>query len=369
MTNVDKSIVDDEIIKKINDNKKYNEIILEYYEKFISEFNNGYENTIRNKITNMSKCNEFWFLEKFELPKEKHLLNQNLCRDKFCSNCKKATQASRMAKYNDELKTYKDRLYHLTLTVPNVKGSKLKETVKHMQKCFKYLIEYIRGSRKTKDIDFESWGYEGAVRSLEVTFNNDRKESYHPHYHVALVLNDDILSKKNIENKYSYDFYTDNGIPLLNRFFNKEEILIQKIWYLLINKIRVNKKNIDSLDIGYSCSIDKFEEDKYAELFKYITKEKDEKGQVLTYDNFRHLYYGLYRIKQIQGYGCLYKIKEDIDIELFEDMYEEYLESLRQKEKSSRVLQTPEELLLDYKYKIISKKLYFEYLRDTYFLN
>lgn len=363
MLNVETSIVDKDIVKKIADNKKYNEIILEYYKKFVSEFNNGYENTLNNKIFNMEKCNDFWLLEKFDIRKEKHLLNQNLCRDKFCSNCKKATQSARIAKYNDELSLYKDRLHHLTLTVPNVVGDDLKDTVKHMQKCFKYLIEYIRGSRKTEGIDFSSWGYEGAVRSLEVTFNNNRETPYHPHYHIALVLKKDVLSKKNIINKYSYNLYQDP--PVLETIFSEEEVLIQKIWYLLINKIRVNKKNIDSLECGYSCTMDKFEEEKYAELFKYITKEKDENGQVLTYDNFRSLYYGLYRVKQIQGYGCLFSIKEDIDLELFEDMYLEYLELLRQTEKSSRVLQTPEDLLLDDKYKLISKKLFFKHLADT----
>lgn len=367
MLSVKNSIVSKDIVKKMTDNKEYNKIILEYYENLIHEFNDDYKNTLNNKIYNMNKCNEFWLLEKFDIKKEKHLLNQNLCRDKFCSNCKKVVQSARMAKYNDELKTYKDRLYHLTLTVPNVKGSDLKSTVKHMQKSFKYLIEYIRGSRKTKDIDFSSWGYEGAVRSLEVTFNNTKEFSYHPHYHIAIVFNDDVISKKDIINKYSYDFYQNP--PMLETIFSKEEILIQKIWYLLINEIRVNKKNIDQLDIGYSCSMDKFEEDKYAELFKYMTKEKDEDGQVLTYDNFRNLYYGLYRVKQIQGYGCLYKIKEDVNLEKFEDMYKEYLEVLREKEKSSRVLETPEDLLLDDEFKLISKKLYFEHLADTLSLN
>lgn len=374
MANVDNSMMDKIMIEKVIDNKKYNEIILDYYrklavdEEFINRYlsiatgkeHNDYKYTLSNKVVNIDACNKYWILDKYEIHKIKDLISQNLCRDKFCSNCKKVKQSGRMAKYNDELGLYKDRLYHLTLTIPNVEGLELRQTIKHMAKCFLYLTQYLKGNRKTKGIDLISWGYEGAVRSLEVTFKED---SYHPHYHVALVLNNDVLSKKDIDNTYSYDF--KNGSPELRKLFCEEEILIQKIWYLLINKIRVNKKNIDSLDLGYSCSIDKFEEDNYAELFKYMTKEVDEKGFVLTYDNFRILYYSLYNVKQIQGYGVLYRIKDNIDLEEFELLYKEFIDSLRQKEKASRVLETPEDLLKDVKYKLISRKSYFKHLRDT----
>lgn len=374
MANVENSMMDKIMIEKVIDNKKYNEIILDYYKKLSldEEFINkhlyksvgkgydDYKNTLINKIINIDVCNKFWVLDKYKNHLIKDLISQNLCRDKFCSNCKKVKQSARMAKYNDELGLYKDKLYHLTLTIPNVEGLKLRQAIKHMAKCFKYLTEYLRGSRKTKDIDFLSWGYEGAVRSLEVTFKDD---SYHPHYHVALVLNDDVLSKKDIENTYSYNYRS--GTPELKRLFSKEEVLIQKVWYLLINKVRVNKKNIDLLDLGYSCSMDKFKEDNYTELFKYMTKEVNEEGYIFTYDNFKILYYSLYNVKQIQGYGCLYRIKDNIDLEEFELLYREFIESLRQKEKASRVLQTPEDLLLDDKYKLISRKSYFKHLRDT----
>lgn len=383
MPNIEIPIVDKDIVKKIIEHKKYNRIIIDYYSKlsndsdFIKGFLNvlnssdkkkyknidDYKGTLSNRTFNMSKCNSFWFLDKYDQIKEKHLINQNLCRDKFCSNCKKATQAARMFKYNDELKHYDGSLYHLTLTLPSVAGDHLKDTIKHMATCFKYLIQYLRGDRKTKGIDFSSFGYEGALRSLEVTINNEKENPYHPHYHVALVLDPNVLSKKYIENTYSYNF--KNGYPELRNLFSKEEILIQKVWYLLINKIRVNKKNIDELDLGYSCKMDKFKEGDYAELFKYLTKEVDEAGKVFTYENFKHLYKGLYRVKQIQGYGVLYRIKDVIDLEEFNSLYEDYLNSLNEIEKPSSVVETPEDLLLDTQYKLISRKSYFKYLREV----
>ncbi|AFS79925.1 replication protein RepB (plasmid) [Gottschalkia acidurici 9a] len=414
MTNVSKPIVTGDILNKVIENRKHNGVIINYYEKFTQEFINittinkysghvtkinnntgevldsyfsedvyierifqsndsdiiskerdSYIDTLNNKIHNIKKCNQFWLIDKYEKQRIKDVKNRNLCRDKFCSNCKKVTQAVRMAKYIPELQQYDGRLHHLTLTLPNVSGEDLRGTVKHMAECFAKLIRYLSGNAKIKDIDFSSWGYEGAIRSLEVTFNNYRDKIYHPHYHVALVLNNDVLSKKNIENKYSYDFRS--GSPELRNLFSKEEILIQKIWRLLIDGKRVNKENIDNLEIGYTCVMDKFKENDYAELFKYLTKEVDENKRIFTYENFKALYHGLYRVKQIQGYGVLYRIKDAINEEEFNSKYDEFIELLGQKEKPSSVSETPEDLLSDDKYILISRKSDFEHLKEILF--
>ncbi|NLL02352.1 MAG: protein rep [Mollicutes bacterium] len=315
--------------------------------------------TLINNSENISFCNKYWLLDKYEIQKVKDYKRTNLCKNKFCANCKKVKQASRMAKYIPELEQYKDNLYHLVLTLPNVPGKDLRNTINHMSKCFRSLIRIIRGERKIYGINFDSWGYEGAIRSLEVTYLLD---SYHPHYHVALVLNDDFMSKKNISNTYSFNYRT--SIPELTKLFNKEEILIQKIWFLLVNNQRVTKNNIDSLDIGYSCTIDKFAEGHYVELFKYLTKEVQEDGTVLDYNNFKTLYISLYRLKQIQGYGCLYQITDDGDLEGLEAEYDILIERLREKENPEEVLETPQDLSKDKNYLLISRKSYFKYLRQ-----
>ena len=359
MQSIDNALIDKDIIKSVIDNREYNKIIIQYYQKFAEEFHDNYKNTLQNKSFNISNCNKYWLLDKYEQQRIKDLKKQNLCRDKFCSNCKKVKQSARMARYIPELELHKDKLYHLTLTVPNCNGQALKDTIKHMSKCFRYLIQYLRGYKETDGIDFSSWGYEGAVRSLEVTFNRD---DYHPHFHVGLILDPNLLSRKDIVNTYSYDFR--KSVPELKRLFSHQEILIQKIWYLLINSIRVNKKNIDSLNEGYSCTMDKFLEGDYAELFKYITKEKDDDGHILSYDNFKTLYEALYRLKQIQGYGCLYRINDDFNLEEYEALYQEFIEKIRKKESPAEVLEKPQELILDTQYKLISRKSYFKYLRS-----
>lgn len=364
MTNIENAIVSREILENVIQNREYNKTIISFYGKFSDEMastnNLAFQGDVLNNISErIESCNKFWTLDKYEKQKLKDVKSQNLCRDKFCSNCKKVKQSARMAKYMGELETYSDRLHHLTLTLPNVTGEELPYTIKHMSKCFKTLIRYLTGNLSIKGLDFNSWGYEGAVRSLEVTFKGD---SYHPHYHIGLVMDPGAIGKKNITNTYSYNY--KNGIPELKRLFSDQEILIQKIWYLLINKEKVTKKNIDSLEIGYSCTIDKFPKDQFVELFKYMTKETDEDGKVLTYNNFIALYYALYRVKQIQGYGCLYKITDDIDLEEYEALYKEFIDEIRKKESPATVMEKPQELILDTQYKIISRKSYFKYLRE-----
>lgn len=361
MQSIENALVQTTTISSIIDNNKYNKIIIDYYRKFAEEFEDNYKKTLENKIVNLENCNNFWLLDKYQEQKIKDLKKQNLCKDKFCSNCKKVKQSARMSRYIPELEKHKGNLYHLTLTVPNCSGENLKVTYKIMAKAFRQLIRYIRGTDKVKGINFNSFSYKGAVRSLEVTFKGNE---YHPHFHVGIILDSNVLGKKSIENTYSYDYR--KGVPELKRLFSKEEILIQKIWFLLINGRKVTVNNIWRLKEGYSCTMDKFKENDFAELFKYITKEKDEEGNLLTYDNFKTLYKALYRLKQIQGYGCLFQITDDIDVEEYESLYKEFIENIRKKESPVEVLERPQELLLDNQYKLISRKSYFKYLRELY---
>lgn len=358
---IENALVPKELLQNVVENIEYNKVIIDYYTKFYKEDGKiaFSKDTLERNTIRLEHCNRFWQLDKYQVQKIKDFRKTNLCHDKFCANCKKVKQAARMAKYIPEIEQYKDRLFHLTLTLPNCSGDELNQTYKKMAKAFKSLIRYLTGNLNIKGIDFESWGYEGAVRSLEVTFKGN---SYHPHFHVGIVLGSQLLGKKTIINKYSYNYIT--GIQELKRLFCEQEVLIQKIWYLLLNNIKVTKKAIDELEEGYSCTLDKFPEQEYAELFKYMTKETDEDGKVLTYENFISLYYGLYRIKQIQGYGCLYKITDDGDLESLEEQYENFIQEIRKKESPMMVYERPQDLLLDTEYKLISRKNYFKYLRQ-----
>jgi len=346
--------VSKDLLVNIISNIEYNKIIIDYYKELEKEVFGPKKDIITKKIEYIRDCNKYWDIDKYKIQKVKDFKRTNLCKDKFCSNCKKVKQSARMTKYLPELEKYKNISYHLTLTAPTVKGEDLKDRINLMAQSFRKLINYISGKKRIKGVDFE-WGYKGAIRSLEVTFKDN---IFHPHYHCLLLLDSLQMSDKVIKNDYSYSYGE------YKHSFSEEEILIQKMWYLLINKKTVNKKNIDSLNIGYSCKLDKLQPNDYNELFKYMIKEIQEDGQLLTYNQFKTLYFALYRVKQIQGYGILYNVTDDGDIQSVIDEYNNIIEKLKEIESPERILEKPSELLKDKEYILISRKSYFKYLRE-----
>lgn len=349
----DISISKEHLIDIIN-HKEYNKTIVSYYERLASEF----DLSLGNQIENISSCNSWWLIDHYRNQKIKDFKKTNLCKDKFCNNCKKVKQASRLTKFMPIINSFsKDKyIYHLVLTVPNCKGSELKDTIVKMFKSFSYVINYLKLKKKIKDVDFEKYFYAGAIRSLEVTFKGD---SYHPHLHCIIALDKPLNEDKHITNTYSKS--KKNGF----RKFTEFEILIQKIWYLLNNSERVNKKSIDNLDLGYSCIIDPIDESSIYEVFKYMTKSTDEKSNILTYDNFKVLYFALYRVRQIQGYGCFYNIKDDDSlIDQVDEYYDVLISILKTKEDPIEVCEAPEDLLCDNENLLISRNKIFKIYRD-----
>jgi hypothetical protein len=264
-----------------------------------------------------------------------------------------------MARFMPEIReaSRKHKISQLVLTCPNVPGEQLAETIDRLFKSMAKLIEYLKGKEKIKGIDFTEFGYRGAIRSLEITFKGDE---YHPHLHV-LMAHDGEIGEKNRINCYSFDKYN----PKVVRMFSDFEIVIQKIWFLLMNGMKVIKANIEALEVGYSCMMDEFRDNDFIELFKYMTKATDEEGNLMTYENFRTLYFTLHRVRQIQGYGIFFRIKDEDLEDLVDEKYNELIEQLRQKEIPESVHETPQELLKTfYQYTIISRKRIYAYIRN-----
>lgn len=341
----------DEVIK----HKDYNKIIIEHYQRLASEYPNV---NFSSNIENMSNCNSWWLMDHYQDQKIKDFKKTSLCKDKFCSNCKKVKQASRLSKFVPMIEDLvKDKyIYHLVLTVPNCNGTNLKDIIKKMFKNFYSLNRYLNLNLKIRGLDFSQYGYSGSIRSLEVTYN---KDDYHPHLHCIIALDHLLDDDRCIKNIYSKS--RKNGY----RKFTDFEILIQKIWFLLNNDIKVTKKNIDELEVGYSCTVDPIDESSLFEVFKYMTKTKDEKNNIIPYDNFKTLYFALYRVRQIQGYGCFYNVKDDDSIiDQVDDFYDVIINILKTKEDPVEVCEAPQDLLLDNENLIISRKKIYSYLRQ-----
>lgn len=345
-------------------NSKRNDIVVDYLLRLLDEaaaddifLNNrlvdsSSKNRILNRIDSLYSCNRFWNIDRYDLAKIKDFKKTNLCHDKFCNNCKKVKQAGRMAKFMPLISDF-ENLYHLTLTIPNVSGSDLSDSIKNLSKSFRVLNHILTGQRHIKglDLDFELLG---CIRSLEVTFKGD---TYHPHYHVLLALKSPLNLDKTLINDYSYSYGS------LSHKFSDLEILIQKLWFLLINGHRLSKNNIDSLQVGYSCKLDKLNDGDYNEIFKYMTKSIDEDSNILTYENFKVLDSALYRVRQIQGYGCFYNIDDSLDLD--STFYDEFISDLQKKESPIDCWEQPIELISDDKYFLISRKAFFSYLSDS----
>ena len=144
--------------------------------------------------------------------------------------------------------------------------------------------------------------------------------------------------------------------------FSLLEITVQKLWFMIYNNMKITKDSFDNLVLGYSCNLNKFKSSEYQELFKYIIKGTGEDNN-LTYYNFKCLYESLYRVKQIQGYGCLYQIKDD-DEEMFMLMYDEFIKDLYEDEEPRGAAETPQVLYDDDEYFLISRKTYINYVKQ-----
>jgi len=258
-------------LDSVRKNYEYNDYILGYYTKLMNDkHHQSLKFTLQNKLESIRTCNQFWLVDRYDIHRVKDFIKTNLCKDKFCHNCKKVKQASRMSRFIPEIERHKDlNLYHVVFTSPNVPGHQLSETIQKQFSAFTKITQYLKSNkgRNIRGLDFDSWGYQGAIRSLEVTYKGD---SYHPHLHVLLAMEGEI-SEKNHTNPFS----KRHGKIVRN--FADEEILLQKIFYLLMNGQRVTLKAIENLDLGYSCMMDKFKEDDYFELFKYMTNLTDQK--------------------------------------------------------------------------------------------
>lgn len=298
----------DYTIKYMNNTVNRNQTI-EYY--FLKMLANGIVkkrmsiteiNLLRKRMKRLQGCNKFWLTDTYEESHVKVLLRTYLCKDRFCNNCSQMKKIVLQNKFLPYLEQYKDNLYHIVLTVPNCDSDNLRHTIHQMNICFKTLITYLNGNKKVKGIDLTIYDFQGCLRSLEITYKEDM---YHPHFHVAAVFGNNGLSdEKCITNEFS---------NRNKRHFSDFEVLVQRIWWLLINQKQLTSDNIRNEDGSfgrYSCTIDKFQPKDFQKLFGYMTKMYGEDKSEMTYDNFKTLYHATNRVRQIQGYGVFYNIKE-----------------------------------------------------------
>lgn len=109
------------------------------------------------------------------LIKKNDTLTSRYCRHRWCKICNRIRTGKLINGYADALNNMPDKFF-VTLTIPNVDGAILRESIKKMIKTIR-LIQDKRRKQKKPLIQ--------AVRKLECTYNVE-KNNYHPHFHFIL---------------------------------------------------------------------------------------------------------------------------------------------------------------------------------------
>lgn len=345
---------------------EYNKIFADYYYQRYLDTNLQRYADLSQRIEN---CHKSWFgdhYKKSEVFNVKHIFH---CHNRWCWLCSHLEQAQRLYKYTLKferlLKDYD--LYHIVFTVKNVKGDVLEDTLTKMKDGVYKIIRYFQGRGTIKGIDFEQYGFVGAIRSFEIVIY---PTEYHPHIHCLFLLKKglELDYPKTVINKFSFD----HGI--LKRKFSEFEVLLQKMFYVIMNGQKVTLSNIQTVKDGYSCIVDHIDDDnnRWHEVFKYATKMSKAGASACTYEQFVLLDNILRRFKMTQGYGIFYNEDKDDDEydPTVEILFEKILIMLNNIEKPDFDVNFQLEKLVDELHKnnltVISKKMSYKYMETVF---
>lgn len=237
----------------------------------------GYKKTLVECVASCGDTLHFMRREDGSL----RLYQAYFCKNKLCPMCnwrrsmKYSYQTSRIV--DEAIKQQpKGRFLFLTLTVKNVKGKKLNETISQLTQSFDRLF---RRAKVQKNLI-------GYLRSVEVT-HNEEEDTYHPHIHVLMMV------------KSSY-------------FKTKLDYITQEEWgNLWSQSLKVDY--VPMVDIRAVKETGKGLKGAILETAKYPIKpiKLDVENKQVVDD----LYNGLYRKRQL-GYGGLFKeIKKQLALD------------------------------------------------------
>jgi len=200
------------------------------------------------------------------LLQDNHTFKGSLCRKRFCTECNRIKTAELTNGYKQPMLEL-GKLYFITLTTPNVKGSELKKEIQKMIKAFQLIKNNIR---KTYEIKING------IRKIEITYNQE-SNTYHPHFHLI----QDNLKASN---------------------------LIQSLWIKQFPKASIKAQDIRE--------INSTDESAFIELFKYATKETNSKGAIYSGEVLHTIYSSIQGIRIYQTYGSIKKVKQPKEAKL-----------------------------------------------------
>jgi|GEM_PF-4410816 len=319
-------------------NKKYSA-----YKKLADNSDYGYIYEKANKVARC--CSNMWF-NTYEEQGIKVLNGISRCSFILCHNCITNKKLTRLFKYAPVLDKAADDydLYHAVFTLPNCRDFELTDFVANMHRAISSLIKLLIGENGIPRDEFKPYGIRAALRSSEITFDAKKRKNgkeFHPHLHVIFAFKKDLelasLEKIHIHDKYSYD---SSDIKKLNikRYFSEFELLLQKMWFLILNFKNYNKRNLQDISYldkhghtvehGYSVTLDrvtkiydetdldengnpKLIKNEYHEVFKYAVKGFDDNNNSISLSQLIAVYEALKGRRTMQGYGLWHKVSCD----------------------------------------------------------
>lgn len=238
--------------------KKINNLLVSKLYNGLSDYKEDYWNKKAERLENCSTLLAFNVLE--EDKQRLKLRYMNSCRVRLCPVCswrrtlKITSHARKIFNYLEESHPDTYSYLLLTLTVPNVTGGALSDTITHLMKSFDRLIK----RKEVKNV------VHGWYRGLEVTHNHDINNksynTYHPHFHVLLVVDRTYLNNQNVRRGY----LTHEQWLRLWRESTRDESITQ------VDIRAVKPKGSERTVLGAIC-----------EVTKYAVKDKD---YIIPYD-------------------------------------------------------------------------------------
>lgn len=306
-------ILSNDILCDIKSKKEFNITYSKYYYRLSKEYlNSDFPLRARNihyKSERMLDCCNLWLWEVYHQNKVMDLQKVNRCMDKFCPNCKKLNLASAIHNLRPTFDLLLQEGYQpflLTLTVPNVLGAELRNTVDKLNKAFYKLYTLLSKDGK-KGFKNRYVTFDGALKVFEVTTNN-KKKTYHPHLHIMVFCKN--FDKKVFDKCFKGPFSTKRKSF---SYYSKMDYQIMKLWKLCYDGLPGSEKNYNSLPNDwtslYLCDIKEMDIKGIYEVLKYTFKDTD----IKNYTNFKDIFLALEGKRLRQGYGLLYNVKVEDD--------------------------------------------------------
>lgn len=159
------------------------------------------------------------------------------------------------------------RWVFLTLTVKNVEGPNLKNTMDQMTKAWHNFSRYALFKKSVK----------GYFRAMEVTKNHDNKSNwygtYHPHFHVLICVSPSYFTRDYI----SHDEWTNMW---------KKAMKVDYTPIVHIKKVKPRKESVDYQEVEKNIKAAVDQQNAILEVSKYAVKDSDViRGNTVTDEN------------------------------------------------------------------------------------